>query len=159
MSPLGGGRAQRDNWDRHWLDYAESTELNPAQRYRRRLIFDLLALEGRQARLLDIGSGQGDFAVDVLRRYPWAELLGLELSEKGVEIARRKAPAARFLQRDLLDPAETAARVLRLGDSCRVLRGPRARRPTPGAAGQCRGLHGSRLPSGRHRSRRPDVGL
>jgi SAM-dependent methyltransferase len=103
---LEGGPAQRDDWDRHWLDYAETTELNPAQRYRRGLIFDLLALEGGQARVLDIGSGQGDFALELLSRYPSAELLGLELSEKGVEIARRKAPAARFLQRDLLDSTE-----------------------------------------------------
>jgi SAM-dependent methyltransferase len=103
---LGGGSTQRDDWDRHWIDYAESTEHNPAQRYRRRLIFDLLELRGGQARILDIGSGQGDLALELLSRYPSAELLGLELSEKGVEIARRKVPAAHFLQCDLLDPTE-----------------------------------------------------
>jgi SAM-dependent methyltransferase len=100
--------AQRDDWDRHWLDYAEAAQHNPAQRYRRRLIFDLLALGDRPARVLDIGSGQGDFAAELLRRHPRAELLGVEVSETGIEISRRKAPRAGFVQRDLTQSGEPA---------------------------------------------------
>jgi SAM-dependent methyltransferase len=93
--------AQRDDWDRHWVDYAEAAEQNPAQRYRRQVVFELLELGDEGARVLDVGSGQGDFAVELLRRHPNAKLLGLEVSEAGIAIAREKAPAAEFVQRDL----------------------------------------------------------
>ncbi|HEV2350763.1 MAG TPA: class I SAM-dependent methyltransferase [Terriglobia bacterium] len=95
----------RDNWDRHWDDYNQSAQVNPALAYRRRVIFSLLGLRGsgRGVRLLDIGSGQGDMAVAVRARFPSAEILGLELSQAGVEISRRKVPDAQFVQRNLLD--------------------------------------------------------
>jgi SAM-dependent methyltransferase len=99
---------QRDDWDRHWIDYADAAEQNPAQRYRRRLVFGLLALREGPARVLDVGSGQGDFAAELLRRHPGAELIGLEVSESGIEIARQKAPPATFVQRDLTEPGEPA---------------------------------------------------
>jgi len=98
--------AQRDDWDRHWLDYSDAAEQNPAQRYRRRVVFDLLALGNGPARVLDVGSGQGDFAAELLRRHSGAQLLGLEVSEAGIEISRRKAPGANFVQRDLTQPEE-----------------------------------------------------
>jgi SAM-dependent methyltransferase len=100
---------QRDDWDQHWLDYASAAERNPAQRYRRRIVISLLELKDGPARVLDIGSGQGDFAVELLRRHPGTELLGLEVSEAGVEIAARKAPAASFVQRDLLQAGDPPA--------------------------------------------------
>jgi SAM-dependent methyltransferase len=101
----------RDEWDRHWDDYASSAERNPAQRFRRRLILALLSLHraGAPARVLDIGSGQGDFAADVLAAHPGAEVLGLELSASGVEIAARKVPRASFLLCDLLRPHQAPA--------------------------------------------------
>ena len=100
--------AERDDWNRHWDDYAASAQSNPAQRFRRRLILSSLALHQAAStpRVLDIGSGQGDFAVDVLAACPGAEVLGLELSASGVEIATRKVPAAQFLQCDLREPHE-----------------------------------------------------
>lgn len=98
------GQVQRDDWDRHWDDYAEAAEQNPAQRFRRKLVFELLGLGSEPARVLDIGSGQGDFATDLLEHHPGAELLGLEMSAAGNEIARRKAPAATFLECDLTKP-------------------------------------------------------
>ncbi len=60
-------------------------------------------------RVLDIGSGQGDFAAELVQRYPSAELLGLEVSAAGIEIAQRKAPSASFLQRDLTSPEQPPA--------------------------------------------------
>jgi SAM-dependent methyltransferase len=98
--------AQRDDWDRHWLDYADAAEQNPAQRYRRRIVFELLGLDGGPARVLDVGSGTGDFAAELLRRRPGTELLGLEVSEAGIEISRRKAPGGRFEHRDLTRPGD-----------------------------------------------------
>ena len=98
----------RDDWNRHWDDYSHTVEGNPAQDYRREVILSLLGLRGagEEARLLDIGSGQGDMAAAILARFPLAKMLGLELSHSGVEIARRKVPGARFVQRDLLDGTE-----------------------------------------------------
>lgn len=95
-----------DDWDRHWDDYAESAGENPAQAYRRRLILERLAAGGDRRRVLDIGSGTGDLAADIVRAFPKAEVLGLDVSEGAVEHASRKVPAARFAQRDLLRDEE-----------------------------------------------------
>jgi 2-polyprenyl-3-methyl-5-hydroxy-6-metoxy-1,4-benzoquinol methylase len=98
---------QQDDWDKHWEQYADSAAENPAQEYRRRLVLSLLGIEGdgSGARILDIGAGQGDFAADLVKLLPGATVLGLELSQTGVEVARRKVPAARFFQCDLLQEA------------------------------------------------------
>ena len=100
--------ATRDNWNRHWDDYSQCAQANPALEYRRRVIFSLLKLPnpGSGVRLLDIGSGQGDLAAAVRKRFPSAQLLGLELSQSGVEISRQKVRDARFVQRNLLEKIE-----------------------------------------------------
>jgi 2-polyprenyl-3-methyl-5-hydroxy-6-metoxy-1,4-benzoquinol methylase len=103
-----GASPARDDWNRHWDEYSETAEENPAQNYRRALVFSLLGLRGsgEGARVLDIGSGQGDMAAAILARFPAVQMLGVELSQSGVEISRRKVPAARFVQRDLLEGGE-----------------------------------------------------
>ena len=92
-----------DDWNRHWAAYAESAASNPAQAYRRHLIFRALALDGarKPLRLVELGSGQGDFSRELLKRYPDLELVGFDLSEAGVEIARAKVPEGDFIQHDL----------------------------------------------------------
>src|SRR5437667_10254378 len=96
--------SRMDDWDRHWDDYASSAERNPAQRFRRKLILSLLGDASQPpARVLDIGSGQGDFAAELVASYPTAEVLGLELSASGVEAAARKVPRAACVQCSLLD--------------------------------------------------------
>jgi SAM-dependent methyltransferase len=103
--------AHRDDWNQHWNAYAESAALNPAQAYRRMLIFhalDLARAEG-PVRLLEIGSGQGDFSRELKARYPDSELLGLDLSETGVVIARKKVPDGAFFQQDLTEPLSIPA--------------------------------------------------
>ena len=90
-----------DDWDQHWVEFADSAEHNPAQRWRRTLL--LRDLHAREAdRILDIGSGQGDLARDLLEAAPGLVVAGLELSASGVETSRRKVPAARFFQVNLL---------------------------------------------------------
>lgn len=98
--------AAHDDWDRHWQQYAEAAALNPAQGYRRKLVCEELKSHGcsNDARILDIGSGQGDLAVDLRAAFPQARITGLELSAAGVRVAAGKVPDAQFLQRDLLDP-------------------------------------------------------
>ncbi len=99
-------RAVQDDWEQHWRNYAETAEQNPAQHYRRQIVCQLLERSkcSGSARILDIGSGQGDLALELRQTFLRAELAGVELSAAGVAEATRKIPDAQFLQRDLLDP-------------------------------------------------------
>jgi SAM-dependent methyltransferase len=92
----------RDDWDRHWHEYAHSAAGNPAQEFRRLLVSRVLATGLPPRRILDIGAGTGDLAAELRNAYPDAELLGLELSRSGVERARKKVRGAVFVQRDLM---------------------------------------------------------
>jgi SAM-dependent methyltransferase len=103
--------ATPDDWDRHWSDYADVSARNPAQAYRRRLILSLLAEGPAPARALDIGCGSGDLALDLQRAFPDADIIGLDTSAAGLELAGRKVPAATFVQRDLLEPGEPELRL------------------------------------------------
>jgi cyclopropane fatty-acyl-phospholipid synthase-like methyltransferase len=97
-----------DNWDAHWDRYAASASQNPAQQMRHRLIVRWLKAHttGRM-RLFDIGCGQGDLLAKVSPQFPSAELLGVELSARGTQIARQKLPAAKLFATDLLrEPPE-----------------------------------------------------
>ncbi|MBO0690336.1 MAG: class I SAM-dependent methyltransferase [Candidatus Dormibacteraeota bacterium] len=92
----------RDDWDRHWSEYGESYERNPAQEFRRRLITGLLTSPGPLVRVADIGSGQGEMLAALADRYPEAALLGLEYSAFGTQVGARRVPRGLFLQRDLM---------------------------------------------------------
>ena len=94
----------RDDWDQHWDQYSDSATANPAQSYRRKLVLSLLGLTGEYGRILDIGSGQGDFAAELNASHPCCEVLGIELSRSGLEQAQRRVSGATFLQRNLLEP-------------------------------------------------------
>jgi SAM-dependent methyltransferase len=95
-----------DDWEQHWREYSDSAEINPAQRYRSRLALELLRVGDGEARVVDIGSGQGDFAAELKRRHPRCEVLGLEYSQSGIDVASAKVPTATFLRRDLTIDAE-----------------------------------------------------
>lgn len=97
--------SEHDNWDEHWDRYAAVASQNPAQQMRHRIIVRLLqAGAAPNARVFDIGSGQGDLMVNLHRQMPRAELLGFELSASGVEISRHKVPAGKFFVADLFQP-------------------------------------------------------
>ncbi len=104
--PLPERPTSPDDWNRHWGSYAGSAELNPAQAYRRQLIFQALGLESaeRPVRVLEVGSGQGDFSRELKGYFPHVELVGLDLSQTGVELAQEKVPDGRFFQQDLTQP-------------------------------------------------------
>jgi SAM-dependent methyltransferase len=103
--------ASPDDWNHHWGSYQANVEHNPAQAYRRQLIFQALDLERAQdpVRLLEIGSGQGDFSRELKQHHPRCELVGLDLSDTGVETARKKVPDGKFFQQDLLEPLKIPA--------------------------------------------------
>ena len=90
-----------DDWNQHWDEYSTAQSHNPAQEYRRRLALGLLERGGPPRRLLDIGSGQGDFLAAARRRWPSAELAGLELSERGIDQTREKVAGVTLQRRDL----------------------------------------------------------
>lgn len=105
--------AEGDDWDDHWRRYDEAARHNPAQQMRHRLVVRLLRSRmTHDTRLLDIGSGQGDLLARIHSTFPTAELAGIELSERGVAVARRKVPAAQFLAADIFQspPALAAYR-------------------------------------------------
>jgi len=101
-----------DDWDRHWSQHDRSNALNPAQAYRRALIFRALALSNARApvRVLEIGSGQGELSLEIAARYPEASLVGLDLSHTGIALAQSKVPSGVFFQRDLTQSAEVPER-------------------------------------------------
>ena len=91
-----------DDWDSHWASYDESASMNPAQRYRHRLV--LRALRAHlPRRLLDIGSGQGDLLALIARAMPQVQLFGVELSQTGVDRTLLKVADADARRMDLLD--------------------------------------------------------
>jgi len=104
-----------DNWDRHWDLYGGAASRNPAQQMRHEIVVRLLgepsageAAHGPTARVLDVGSGQGDLLAKLHHELPEAELLGFEMSRSGVEQSRVKVPAAHFLVVDLFQPPADA---------------------------------------------------
>ena len=103
--------AARDDWDSHWDQYAAAAKQNPAQRMRHAIVARLLrrAPAGGPAQILDLGSGQGDFLAKLRGLRPEASLLGLELSESGVAISRKKEPGSVFLAADLFHPPAALA--------------------------------------------------
>lgn len=100
--PDGLSHSDADGWDSHWGDLAIAAALNPAQAYRRRLVFGLLEREGPPACLIDVGSGEGSFLAEAVRRWPLAALVGLESSAVGVDLCRSKVPSAEVFHVDLL---------------------------------------------------------
>lgn len=102
----------KHDWDTHWSDYIEAIDLNPTQVCRRRLLNKAIRIRfpsnGEGLRLVDLGSGTGDLARVILADFPGAEVLGLENSKSGVELAAKAEPRARFLQKDLMHPQTPA---------------------------------------------------
>lgn len=99
------------DWDQLWKDYGGSAEENPAQAFRRKLVLEGLGLSarGQGARVLDIGSGQGDFSLQLKTLFPEAAIRGLDLSYSGVAMALGKVPCGEFLQADLMKPVALPA--------------------------------------------------
>jgi 2-polyprenyl-3-methyl-5-hydroxy-6-metoxy-1,4-benzoquinol methylase len=91
----------------------EVNHLDVAQAYRCRLVVgELQSYDGRQTeRILDIGSGAGGLTADLARRFPAADIVGIEQSREGVERARIAVPRATFVQRDLLDDPDVEPRL------------------------------------------------
>src|ERR1700685_1571710 len=92
-----------EQWDRHWSELSRTNALNPAQTWRGDLIMDLLAATEPSApfRVLDIGCGSGELCAHLGTLRADAEVVGLDISEAALTLARQKVPAGRFRQCDL----------------------------------------------------------
>ncbi len=101
MTGAAGDPVDSD-WDSLWQRFDQATQRNPAELMRFRLGLRRLGLGDRPARVVDVGSGQGELVSMISRRHPHAEVLGVELSATGVRLGQARAPSARFLQWDLL---------------------------------------------------------
>jgi SAM-dependent methyltransferase len=101
-----------DDWNRHWSTFGDEVAGNPATAYRSRLVLKLLGPVPDGAVILEIGCGQGEFALQLAEQFPRAEVRGIDVSAEGVRRAARTATAqgvaATFGQRDLMVPAELA---------------------------------------------------
>ncbi len=100
--------SDQDDWDDHWDRFGENALGNPANDYRHAMVLKLLGDLRPGSVLLDIGSGQGQFAIDFQGRHPEVAVWGVEYSSEGVRRARaaaaRAGVPARFVERDLLQP-------------------------------------------------------
>jgi SAM-dependent methyltransferase len=106
-----GQRSDPDDWDAHWDRYDELLGLNPGPLMRWQLIIKLLRRHAPVTeRLLDVGSGQGNFLVRARAAGVAQSYAGFEMSESGVEKSRRRLPGAEFLQVDLFAPPRDAER-------------------------------------------------
>jgi SAM-dependent methyltransferase len=109
--PDRDGLADHD-WDLHWKRFGSAVRDNPASIYRQHLIWDQLHPWSGGARVLDIGSGQGELALWLARELPLTQIRGLEYSAIGVEQARKAAAevgidsTVSFSQTDLLEPQD-----------------------------------------------------
>lgn len=100
-------RQEDCNWDQYWGDAAQvSDRYNPGAAYRGRIIRRLLAVDPRRAgcKLVELGSGNGQFASEFCPAFPLVDFLGVDMSRHGVEHARRRVPGARFEVCDLQEP-------------------------------------------------------
>lgn len=99
-----------DDWNRHWSTFGDAVEGNPATAYRSRLILEMLGPVTDDTVILEIGCGQGEFALHVAELYPQAEVWGIDVSAEGVHRATMAATvrqlSAHFTQRDLTVSAE-----------------------------------------------------
>jgi SAM-dependent methyltransferase len=95
-----------NDWDRNWDAYSEIAEHDPANDYRHALILKLLGRPPGGSTVLDIGSGQGQFALRLQAMYPDLAVWGVDYSREGVvrsrEHAAQRCSAAEFRQVDLL---------------------------------------------------------
>ena len=57
-------------------------------------------------KILDVGSGQGDFMKKASAKFPGSSLVGFEASEVGVDISSKKVPEAVFYVVDVFNPGK-----------------------------------------------------
>ena len=106
------GPSDLNDWNYLWDAFGEASLENPANSYRQALILRLLGRPPAGSTVLDIGSGQGQFALWLQALYPDLAVWGVDNSAEGVARSRAHAvqagSAAKFRQANLMEPTTLA---------------------------------------------------
>lgn len=111
MAP--GEPVVHDDWNRHWSTFGDAVAGNPGTTYRSRLILQMLGPVAADSRILEIGCGQGEFALHLAEMYPQVEVKGIDVSDEGVRRASLAAAerqlSSQFARRDLTGSSKPEA--------------------------------------------------
>ena len=89
-----------EDYDNKWDDWDDMKQHGPMSRHTRRLIWNLIGnLDFRS--VLDVGCGQGSPLEQVARQKQGVELVGVDISQRAVELAQLRMPQATFSVLDL----------------------------------------------------------
>lgn len=93
---------ERDDWDKHWEGLAKKMQTNPVVIYRWREIFKLFDFKkDDKGNFLDIGCGDGSFLFMNKNKLETMNLAGIDISESGLNLARKMLNKALFKKVDL----------------------------------------------------------
>lgn len=95
---------QHEDWDQLYSSFSGNADFNPTLQYRNRLIFSWIRKQAPASgptRVLDVGSGMGNFAKELKEAYPTVEVLGIDKSRVGVDVSLKRLPGETFIQGDL----------------------------------------------------------
>lgn len=91
-----------DDWNTHWNEFAIANSFNPAQKYRREMIIQMIhQLSPKECQIIDIGCGQGDMTALLTRCFPKNKIYGLDYSEQAIKLAQKKVNVAQFFKIDM----------------------------------------------------------
>jgi ubiquinone/menaquinone biosynthesis C-methylase UbiE len=85
---LASSKQEYDKWHESMAAAEQGPDGARLQPWHETVLKLLPDLNGRD--VLEIGCGRGDFAFELIRRYPLARIHGVDFSEKAIEIARQR---------------------------------------------------------------------
>ena len=107
----------QDDWNSHWDNFGDSSEINPAVRYRQKYLVKLLnSFETSSENvLMDIGCGTGSFLHVLEQENLNFRLIGLEPSASGCDRARLQTGAT-IIEGDVLALSSLSTDVFEVAD-------------------------------------------
>lgn len=108
---------QKDDWNEHWNNFGDLSEINPAVLYRQQYLRKLLKVSRNRPDnvLLDIGCGTGSFLHFLEQEQLNYRLIGLEPSSSGCDRARIQTRAT-IIEGDVLDLSSLSDELLHIAD-------------------------------------------
>ncbi len=134
---LNADGTDQDDWDDHWDTYGEAAKGNPANDYRHAMVLKLLGALPTGAVVLDIGSGQGQFAVDLQATNPQTSRSSASSTAPRASAGPSRSPRATGVPAHVL-----RAQPARAGDP----RPPSSRRRPTRSAPRCSSTSTTRSP-------------